>query len=130
MKPLNSNAVPEVLAANRMVLEKLEEQGVGPQEATLRFVEWVREVAGFGRPVFVSSTATLDWSFINWYTRKFTGDNPFGYGAVDLRTYATAESQCSWGAVSTLEDHGELNFWRNQCCNSAQEQARMFRETY
>lgn len=130
MKPLNSNAVPEALAANGMNMEKLKEQGEDPREATIRFVEWVREVAGFGGPVYVSTTATLDWSFINWYTRKFAGSNPFGYGAVDLRTYYMAKSKCSWGAVSAVEDHGELNFWRNQCCSSALDEARTFREFY
>lgn len=130
MKPLNSNAVPEALAANGMNMERLKEQGEDPQGATVRFVEWVRKVAGLGRPVYVSSMATLDWSFINWYTRKFAGSNPFAYGAVDLRTYYMAKSKCSWGAVSILEDHGELSFWRNQCRSSALEEARTFREFY
>jgi transcriptional regulator with XRE-family HTH domain len=129
MKPLNSNAVPDVLAANKMVLEELEELGEDPQIATLRFVEWVREVAGLGRPVFVSMTATLDWSFINWYAHKFAGYNPFGYGAVDIRTYEMARSKCSWGAVAIIEDDGELNFWRNHSYYGAQEQAQMFKET-
>jgi transcriptional regulator with XRE-family HTH domain len=130
LKPLNSNVVPEALAANGMNMEKSKEQGEDPQGATVRFVEWVRKVAGFGRPVFVSTMATLDWSFINWYARKFAGSNPFGYGAVDLRTYYMATSKCSWGAMSILEDHGELNFWRNQCFSSALEQAQTFREFY
>jgi transcriptional regulator with XRE-family HTH domain len=130
LKPLNSNAVPDVLIANQMVLEKLEEHGVAPQEATLRFVEWVQAVAGFGRPVFVGMTATLDWSFINWYTRKFTGSNPFGYGAIDIRTYEMARLRSSWGAVTIGEDHGELNFWRNQSHYSALEQAKMIRESF
>ena len=130
MKPLKFNAVPEILFANKMVLKKLEEQGTDPQEATLRFVEWVREVTGFGRPVLVSLTATLDWSFINWYTCKFVGSNPFGYGAVDIRTYGMARQRCSWGAVSLIEDHGELNFWRNRSFYSALEQARLFREFF
>lgn len=129
MKPLNSNAVPEVLAANGMVLKKLEETGLDPQEATLRFIEWVREVTGLGRPVLVSLTSTLDWSFINWYTHKFAGSNPFGYGAVDIRTYEMARQRCSWGAVSLIEDHGELNFWRNKNNYTALEQARLFRKS-
>lgn len=129
LKPLNSNAVPEVLAANKMVLKKLEKTGLDPQEAILRFVEWVREMAGFGRPVFVGSTATLDWSFINWYAHKFAESNPFGYGAVDIRTYEMTRQRCSWGAVSLIEDHGELNFLRNQSCYSAFEQAQLFRES-
>lgn len=130
MKPLNTNAVPEALAANGMDMKRLKEQGEDPREATVRFVEWVRKVAGFGRPVYVSSMATLDWGFINWYTRKFAGSNPFGYGGVDLRTYRMATSKCSWGAVSILEDHGEVSFWRNQCFSSALDQARSFRELY
>ena len=53
------------------------------------------QVAGLGRPVFVSLTSTLDWSFINWYAHKFAGSNPFGYGAVDLRRYEMARQRCS-----------------------------------
>jgi hypothetical protein len=103
---------------------------VSPQEATLRFVEWVREVSGFGRPVFVGMTATLDWSFVNWYARKFTEANPFGYGAVDIRTYEMARHRRSWGGSTIIEDQGELSFWRSQSGISAVEQARMFREYF
>jgi transcriptional regulator with XRE-family HTH domain len=130
LKPLNSNAIPEVLVANQMMLDKLEENGVAPREATLRFVEWVKAVAGFGKPVFVGMTATLDWSFINWYTQKFTGSNPFGYGAVDIRTFEMARSLCSWGTLTNIEDHGELNFWRNHGFSTALEQAKLFRTVF
>jgi len=130
LKPLNSNAVPEILAANGIALEKLKEEGVEPQEATIRFVEWVKAIAGFGRPVFVGMTATIDWSFINWYTQKFAGSNPFGYGAIDIRTYTMAVERKSWGAASMIEDHGELKFWENKSFLSASEIARIFRASF
>jgi transcriptional regulator with XRE-family HTH domain len=130
LKPLNSNAVPEILAANGIVLEKLKEDGADPREGTIRFVEWVKGIAGVGRPVYVGMTATIDWSFINWYTQKFAGSNPFGYGAIDIRTYAMAMERKSWGAANLIEDRGEFKFWQNQSFLSAYEIAQIFRETF
>jgi transcriptional regulator with XRE-family HTH domain len=130
LKPLNSNAVPEILAANGIVLEKVKEDGADPREATIRLVEWVKGIAGLGRPVYVGMTATIDWSFINWYTQKFAGSNPFGYGAIDIRTYTMAMERKSWGASNLIEERGESMFWQNQSSLRAYEIAQIFRETF
>jgi hypothetical protein len=89
-------------------------------------VEWVRG-RGLRRPVFVIWTATPDWSFINWYERKFAGSNPLVYGGIDIRTYEMARLRSSWGTLAIIEERGELNFWRNQDCKSALEQTQMFK---
>ena len=43
-----------------------------------------------GRPVFVGYPAAFDFSFVYWYLTEFAGENPFGYSAIDIKTYAMA----------------------------------------
>ena len=40
--------------------------------------------------VFVAYPAVFDFSFVHWYMMHFVGRDPFGYYALDLKTYAMA----------------------------------------
>jgi hypothetical protein len=40
--------------------------------------------------VFVGYPAAFDFSFVYWYLTEFGGENPFGYSAIDVKTYAMA----------------------------------------
>jgi hypothetical protein len=43
-----------------------------------------------GTPVFVAYPVAFDFAFVYWYLMRFAGENPFGYRAVDVRSYAMA----------------------------------------
>jgi len=38
-----------------------------------------------GRPIFVGYPIAFDFSFVVYYLERFTGKNPFGFSAIDLR---------------------------------------------
>jgi hypothetical protein len=53
--------------------------------AMLRFARWVSDLPE--RPVAVAWPAAFDFGFVNWYLHKFAGRNPFGFAALDIRSY-------------------------------------------
>jgi hypothetical protein len=40
--------------------------------------------------VFVAYPAAFDFPFVYWYLTQYAGENPFGYAAIDIKTYAMA----------------------------------------
>jgi len=62
-----------------------------PQDVTgamHRYARWARGLPG--RPVFVAYPVGFDFTFVHWYLLRFTGEDPFGHSALDVRTYAMA----------------------------------------
>lgn len=45
------------------------------------FAEWIKQISGKSRPVFVSDNPAYDWQWINYYFDLYGIDNPFGYSA-------------------------------------------------
>jgi hypothetical protein len=72
---------PEAWAAARAHPEE-------PAVVMPRYVEWVTRLSG--RPVFVAYPAGFDFLFFYWYLIRFTGDSPFSFSALDVKTYAMA----------------------------------------
>jgi 3' exoribonuclease, RNase T-like len=72
---------PEAWSACRQNLE-------APAVALKRYVAWLKAFGG--RPVFVGYPAAFDFSFVYWYLTEFASENPFGYSAIDIKTYAMA----------------------------------------
>ncbi|MGE5471047.1 MAG: 3'-5' exoribonuclease domain-containing protein [Bacteroidota bacterium] len=59
-----------------------------PAQAMKRYLEWLKSLPG--KPVFVAYPSAFDFPFVYWYLQEFTGENPFGYSAIDIKTYAMA----------------------------------------
>ncbi|MBA1149089.1 exonuclease [Ectothiorhodospiraceae bacterium WFHF3C12] len=72
---------PEAWAACRRETEP-------PAQAMPRYLDWLRTLPG--KPVFVGYPASFDFMFVAWYLLRFTGENPFGFGALDIKSYAMA----------------------------------------
>ena len=72
---------PEAWAACRRDLEH-------PRVAMPRYLAWLKALPG--RLVFVAYPAVFDFSFVYWYLTQYAGENPFGYSAIDVKTYAMA----------------------------------------
>jgi 3' exoribonuclease, RNase T-like len=72
---------PEAWTACRQNLE-------APETAMRRYVAWLRGLPG--KPVFVAYPAAFDFMFVYWYLMRFVGENPFGFSALDIKTYAMA----------------------------------------
>ncbi len=61
---------------------------VSPESAMTSYLAWVKKLPG--RPVFVGYPAAFDFMFVCWYLNRFTGENPFGWVALDIKTFAWA----------------------------------------
>jgi DNA polymerase III alpha subunit (gram-positive type) len=52
------------------------------------YVGWLNKVPG--KPVFVAYPAGFDWTFVYWYLISYTGQSPFGFSALDIKSFAMA----------------------------------------
>ena len=59
-----------------------------PKAAMLQYLEWIKSLPG--KPVFVGYPAGFDFLFIYWYLINFTGESPFSFSALDIKSYAMA----------------------------------------
>jgi hypothetical protein len=59
-----------------------------PEAAMRRYVDWLKALPG--KPVFVGYPAGFDFLFVYWYLIRFTGESPFSFSALDIKTYAMA----------------------------------------
>ena len=60
-----------------------------PQHAMQSFNAWTESLNG--KPVFVAYPAGYDFTFMYWYMIKFTGKSPYGFSALDLKSFAMAK---------------------------------------
>jgi len=59
-----------------------------PEKAMNEFSDWLHALPG--KPVCVCYPAGYDFTFVYWYLINFTGASPFGFQALDIKTYAMA----------------------------------------
>lgn len=59
-----------------------------PREVMRDYLAWLKSLPG--KPVFVAYPAGFDFMFVAWYLHRFAGENPFGWVALDVKTYAMA----------------------------------------
>ena len=130
LKPINLNAVPAALEVSGLSLEQLLETGLDPAPAMARFADWIGDVSGAAVPVFVGFNAPFDWSFVNYYFHRFTGDNPFGFTALDIKALWMGVSGCSWADTRSSriakEVHPKLH-GDHDALHDALYQAELFR---
>lgn len=131
LKPINENFVPEALAVSRFDLSVLKETGEESAAAIERFKGWVEAMAGANKPVFAGFNAGFDWSFVNWYFHKFTGDNPFGFAPLDIKSYYMGAVGCRWSETTSSRLPPELQPTTKATHNAlddARAQAEIFRK--
>lgn len=59
-----------------------------PEEVMRDYCDWLEALPG--RPVFVAYPAGFDFTFVRWYLMRFTGRCPFGFAALDVKSFAMA----------------------------------------
>jgi ribonuclease T len=97
LKPINDNADQAALEVTGLSLERLYETGQDSQAAMTSFAAWIVASTGTkSTPVFVGFNAPFDWSFINYYFHRFTGANPFGFTALDIKALWMGATGGSW----------------------------------
>jgi hypothetical protein len=60
-----------------------------PAAAMTRYVQWLDQLDG--KPVFVAYHAGFDFLFAYWYLMRFAGRSPFGFSALDIKSFAMAQ---------------------------------------
>jgi hypothetical protein len=70
----------------------------------LKLKQWLNQVCSADQKVvFVGLNAPFDWSFINYYFQKYSGTNPFGFTALDIKAYYMGATGCRWGKLNPLK---------------------------
>ncbi|MBO6789389.1 MAG: hypothetical protein JJ894_02510 [Dinoroseobacter sp.] len=88
LAPISDHYENEALHINGLDRKRLCVEGAEPAEAMKKAAEWIAEVSGDNRPIFVAYPASFDWLWVHWYfTRYTTFGSPFGHsGCFDLKT--------------------------------------------
>lgn len=79
-----------------------------PAFAMGSFTLWVQEMTVLAcecdgtpaKPVFVGYPAGFDFLFVYWYLIKFTGQSPFSFSALDIKSFAMARTGLDYRQVN------------------------------
>ena len=77
---------------NPKAWEEVNKDQQPPDKAMAAYAAWLDGLSGSSESslVFVAYPAVFDFSFVHWYLLHFVGRDPFGFYALDLKTYAMA----------------------------------------
>lgn len=130
LQPINRNADPKALEVSGLSLDELAKNGLEPGEAMRAFARWLDTlVEKNGSVVFVGLNAPFDWSFVNYYFHRFTGGNPFGFTALDIKALFMGATGCDWTDTRSSKMAERLSprlKGDHQALHDAQYQAELF----
>jgi DNA polymerase III epsilon subunit-like protein len=131
LKPINYNADPKALEVTGLSLDELAQRGAEPAAAMAAFAAWATNLADEHRAlVFVGFNAPFDWSFVNYYFHRFTGDNPFGFAALDIKALYMGATGGTWADTRSSQIAKHLAPERrgdHDALHDARYQAELFR---
>jgi ribonuclease T len=101
LKPMNDKITSEAYATHRLDMKRLAERGTPPAKAMSDFDTWLSELSTEGQKlVFLSFNAPFDWMFVNDYFHRFTGHNPFGHSALDIKSFYMGLTGVPWSETT------------------------------
>jgi DNA polymerase III epsilon subunit-like protein len=130
LKPVSDNFVPDAMKVVGRSLRDFADKGRAPKEAMIAFRDWLAHLAKARKPVFVGFNATFDWAFVNYYFHEYLGENPFGFGGIDIKSYYMGMTGCAWEDTRSSRITSELKGpspHTHNALDDAVEQAEMFR---
>jgi ribonuclease T len=130
LKPVNDKFVPDAMKVVGKSLQDFTISGREPKEAMTAFRDWLVSVAKAAKPVFVGFNATFDWAFVNYYFHQYLGENPFGFGGIDIKSYYMGMTGCAWEDARSSRISSELkgpSLHTHNALDDAVEQAEMFK---
>jgi len=131
LRPVNDNSLPGAMKVVGRTLKDFARNGRDPKDAMAAFRDWLSSVAKAGKPVFVGFNAAFDWAFVNFYFQQYLGENPFGIGGVDIKSYYMGLSGCTWDETRSSrippEFKGSSLPHTHNALDDAIEQAELFR---
>ena len=96
LQPFNGNHEEESDRIHGLSLTQLLDKGTEPKAAMEQFADWVSEVSGGRKPVFVAFNAPFDWMFVNDYFWSYLDRNPFGHRALDIKAMFMGMHAVDW----------------------------------
>jgi len=130
-KPLNDKSVPAAMKVVGRTLQDFARAGRDPKDAMAGFRDWLGSVAKAATPVFVGFNATFDWAFVNFYFHQYLGENPFGIGGLDIKSYYMGLSGGTWEDTRSSRIAAEFKDssrrHTHNALDDALEQAELFR---
>lgn len=130
VKPINKKADKNAIKAIGRPLRDFVAEGTSPRVAMERFRDWLDHVRGESIPIFVGFNAPFDWSFVNYYFIKYLGQNPFGFSAIDIKSYYSGLTGCSWADTHSSNIVSKLKLQLTHSHNALEdaiEQSTIFR---
>jgi ribonuclease T len=130
LKPVNDKFVPDAMKVVGRALHEFAKSGREPKEAMTAFRDWLLSMAKAATPVFVGFNATFDWAFVNFYFHQYLGENPFGFGGIDIKSYYMGMTGCAWEDTRSSRIRSDLKGpspHTHNALDDAVEQAEMFR---
>jgi DNA polymerase III epsilon subunit-like protein len=94
------------------------------------FRDWLRDIDKAAKPIFVGFNATFDWAFVNFYFHEYLGENPFGFGGIDIKSYYMGMTGCAWEDTRSSRIGSKLkgrSLHTHNALDDAVEQAEMFK---
>jgi len=134
LQPEDKRSTTEALEVSKLSVDILKTMGEPPAEAMQRFADWVGEVVHEDhRAVFVGFNAVFDWMFVADYFERYLGRNPFGYTALDIKSFAMGRLGSTWAGTSMKVLAPKYLSGRplaHHALSDAQDQAALFRALY
>ena len=119
----------EAEGVHHLSQDRLVREGLDPAVAMSQLAEWVGEVAGTGRPVFVGFNAPFDWMFVADCLWRHVGHNPFGISALDLKSlYMGRHGVARWDETRKVNVERRLGLrfeHTHHALEDARDQARL-----
>lgn len=131
LKPISSAFVPAALEISGFNLKALRKTGTTPEKAMTDFARWIEQCAAKRKAIFVGFNGCYDWQFINWYFDTFLGQNPFGFGGIDIKSYYMGMRGLPWGKTTSSQLPPEFQPDQAQTHNAlddARAQASIFKK--
>ena len=87
--------LPAAMEVHGLTLDYLREKGREPAQGIGAMAEYLAKLRRL-RPKFMMAAwpASFDLPFVGYYAQRFLGDNPFGYGALDIGSLAQGLFRC------------------------------------
>lgn len=112
----------QAMSIHGLDADELRRTGLPPEEALARFAAWLKTAVPEGRrPLFCAFNAPFDWSFINDYFHRYTGSNPFGHSAIDIKAVYMGATRRPWKETSGAILHAQYNEGKQISHNALQD---------
>jgi hypothetical protein len=135
LKPISTEYESDALRVNGLDRQRLITEGDDPHSAMTRAAEWVREIAGAGRPVLVAFPLSFDWTWLYWYFVRFSkAGSPFNHSSCfDIKTAYAVKARlpiARAGRSQMRENLRSIHNHTHHALDDAIEQAEVFAKVF